>query len=70
MPRILHRIRDLGVYEHEPDAVINTGELLHGVLLAERPGVFAHVVERDAVVVGDGTWKVTYLVAEKAGTCA
>jgi ribosomal protein S18 acetylase RimI-like enzyme len=53
---ILRLIRDLATYEKEPDAVEATPEGLAEKLFGENPRVFAHVAERDGIVVGIAVW--------------
>ncbi|MFP5456182.1 MAG: N-acetyltransferase family protein, partial [Alphaproteobacteria bacterium] len=53
---ILRLIRDLATYEKEPDAVEATPEGLADKLFGENPRVFAHVAERDGIVVGIAVW--------------
>ena len=57
---ILACITALAVYEREPDAVENTVEALTDALFGAQPRVFAHVVERDSVIVGIAIWFLTY----------
>lgn len=57
---ILSRIRELAVYEREPDAVQNTAKLLTTTLFGPEPRAFAHVVERDERIVGIAVWFLTY----------
>ncbi|MFE5411037.1 GNAT family N-acetyltransferase [Microbacterium sp. NPDC056569] len=59
-PGILSLIRELAIYEKEPDAVENTVEALRASLFGAEPKVFAHVVERDGEIVGIAIWFVTY----------
>ncbi len=59
-PGILAGIRALAVYEREPDAVQNTERALTVTLFGEAPKAFAHVVERDGVIVGIAIWFLTY----------
>lgn len=59
-PGILTLIHALAVYEKEPDAVANTTEMLGASLFGPAPRVFAHVVERDGVIVGIALWFLTY----------
>jgi len=59
-PGILACIRALAEYEREPDAVENTVEALRETLFGPTPQAFAHVVEREGVVVGIALWFVTY----------
>ncbi|MDE0546858.1 GNAT family N-acetyltransferase [Microbacterium sp. C7(2022)] len=57
---ILSCIHALAVYEREPDAVENTVELLSETLFGEQPRAYAHVVEREGVIVGIAIWFLTY----------
>ncbi|MCR2815259.1 GNAT family N-acetyltransferase [Microbacterium jiangjiandongii] len=59
-PGILARIRDLAVYEREPDAVQNTDSALRESLFGAEPRVFAHVVERAGEIAGIAIWFLTY----------
>lgn len=57
----LHRlIRELAVYEREPDAVAATEADLRRVLFAEPPSVWADVVETDGRVVAMALWFLNY----------
>ena len=65
VPAILDLIRELAVYEREPDAVKNTVPVLADQLFCENPAVFAHVVEdTDAegspAVMGFALWFLNY----------
>jgi len=60
VPGILARIRDLAVYECEPDIVENTEEALAAALFGAAPSVFAHVVERAGEVLGIAVWFLSY----------
>ncbi|MER7798220.1 GNAT family N-acetyltransferase [Microbacterium sp. NPDC096154] len=60
VPGIFALIRELAVYEREPDAVTGTPEMLSAVLFGDRPTVFAHVVESDGEVVGIAIWFLNY----------
>ena len=51
VPAILQMIRELAVYEKEPDAVRNTPERLAGALFGDNPRVFATMAENAAGVV-------------------
>ncbi len=53
-------IRDLAVYELEPDAVESTDEDLRRALFASNPQVFAHVAVADGRVVGAAVWTVSF----------
>lgn len=57
---ILACITALAVYEREPDAVENTVEAIAETLFGAEPRAFAHVVERDGVIVGIAIWFLTY----------
>ncbi|MGA7207014.1 MAG: GNAT family N-acetyltransferase [Specibacter sp.] len=63
VPAILGMIHDLAVYEKEPDAVINTVEMLHASLFGDHPQVFVHVVDSPdagAPIVGFALWFLNY----------
>jgi len=55
-------IRELAVYEREPDAVVGTSAMLHDCLFGPNPRLHAHVLEvRDESTAddeGEGTWRV------------
>lgn len=53
---ILRLIRALATYEHEPDAVQATEEMLRARLFGDNPRVFAHIAERNGRVVGIAVW--------------
>ncbi|KQR90566.1 GCN5 family acetyltransferase [Microbacterium sp. Leaf347] len=57
---ILASIHALAVYENEPDAVETTLADLTGTLFGAQPQAFAHVVEKDGVIVGIALWFVTF----------
>lgn len=57
---ILACIQRLADYEHEPDAVANTVEMLTDSLFGDIPRVFAHVVERERAIVGIAIWFLSY----------
>ena len=59
-PGILAGIHALAVYEREPDAVANTVSALTETLFGPEPRAFAHVVEREAEIVGIAIWFLTY----------
>lgn len=59
-PGILACIQALADYEREPDAVENTTAALTATLFGDDPKAFAHVVERDGVIVGIALWFLTY----------
>ncbi|MBG6085753.1 GNAT family N-acetyltransferase [Zhihengliuella flava] len=65
VPVLLAMITDLAEYEREPDAVKNTGALLHEHLFGPHPTVFAHVAEDhtgagEPHIVGMAIWYLTY----------
>ncbi|RZU61228.1 GNAT family N-acetyltransferase [Zhihengliuella halotolerans] len=71
VPVLLALITELAEYEREPDAVRNTGALLHEHLFGPDPKVFAHVAEEtptdddgasagDPAVVGMAIWFLNY----------
>jgi GNAT superfamily N-acetyltransferase len=61
VPVILDLIRELAVYEREPDAVEATEELLHLALFGEAPTASCHVaLGVDGEVVGFALWYVTF----------
>ncbi len=45
VPHILRLIRDLAIYEKEPDAVKTTEAALEASLFGDQPAVFCHVIE-------------------------
>ena len=57
---ILECIRQLALYEREPDAVVTTPEQLRETLFGEHPSVFAHVVEKHGTIVGIAVWFLNY----------
>ena len=57
---ILECIRALAAYEREPDAVETTAAGLRETLFGGAPSVFAHVVEKDARIVGIAVWFLNY----------
>jgi ribosomal protein S18 acetylase RimI-like enzyme len=62
VPEILAHIRALAEFEREPDAVINTPELLHAVLFGPDPKAFAYVIDGDEPGTLDAIaiWYLTY----------
>lgn len=56
VPVILELIRELAVYEKEPDAVKTTEEQLERALFGDSPSVFAHIAEDDGGVQGFALW--------------
>lgn len=61
VPAILALIRELAVYEREPEASVEaTEDSLREVLFGPQPQVWAHVAELDGAVVGTAIWFVTF----------
>ncbi|MDJ0315664.1 MULTISPECIES: GNAT family N-acetyltransferase [Arthrobacter] len=63
VPAILGMIHDLAVYEKEPDAVVNTTEMLHANLFGDNPQIYAHVVDSPVAgepIVGFALWFLNY----------
>lgn len=60
VPVILELVRELAVYEREPDAVEATEGMLEAALFGERPAASCHVAELDGQVVGFALWYVTF----------
>lgn len=60
VPVIAGLIRELAIYEREPDAVVATEDDLRRALFGPSPAVFAHVAEEDGTVVGYALWFLTY----------
>ncbi|MFD1211487.1 GNAT family N-acetyltransferase [Arthrobacter sp. GCM10027362] len=56
VPAVLELIRELAVYEKEPDAVKATEQHLRQALFGPEPAVFAHVAEVDGEVEGMALW--------------
>jgi GNAT superfamily N-acetyltransferase len=52
VPLILHLIRELAIYEREPDAVVATEEMLHDALFGAEPAAYALIGELDGEAVG------------------
>ena len=57
---ILDLIRELAIYEREPDAVKNTESSLVSHLFGPDPQVYALVVEHEGTVLGFALWFLTY----------
>ena len=57
---ILRLIKDLAIYEKEPDKVVATEEQLRAALFNQQPHVFAHVIEVDKRIVGMAVWFLNY----------
>ncbi|HRY09364.1 MAG: GNAT family N-acetyltransferase [Actinobacteria bacterium] len=60
LPLLLGFITELAEYEREPDAVKADADALGRALFADRPHVFAHVVEIDGEVVGMSIWFLNF----------
>lgn len=60
VPAVLEMVRELAVYEREPDAVRMTPEQLHGALFGPRPSVFAHVSDDGNRLLGFALWFLTF----------
>jgi len=62
VPAILQLVRDLAVYEKEPDAAKATQEQFLAALFPDTgtPTTFAHVAEVDGKVVGMAIWYLTF----------
>lgn len=60
VPAVLELVRDLAVYEREPDAVKMTEQQLSDALFGEHPAVFAHVVDDGGRLQGFALWFRTF----------
>ena len=61
VPVILELVRELAVYEREPDAVEATEEMLREALFGSAPVASCHVAQdTDGEVVGFALWYVTF----------
>ena len=60
VPVLLQLVRELAVYEREPDAVETTEPMLHAALFGFSPVASCHVAEQDGQVVGFALWYVTF----------
>ncbi|MFC7485787.1 N-acetyltransferase family protein [Knoellia sp. CPCC 206453] len=62
VPAILQLVRDLAVYEKEPDAAKATEAQFHAALFPATgtPTTFAHVAEVDGTIVGMAVWYLTF----------
>ena len=60
MPVVLELVRELAVYEREPDAVEATAPMLHDALFGPAPVASCHVAEAGGQVVGFALWYVTF----------
>lgn len=57
---IFHCIRELAIYEKEPDAVENSPEMIREALFGSSPTVFAFVVEKGEEIVGIAVYFLNY----------
>ena len=60
VPVLLELVRELAVYEKEPDAVLATEPDLHDALFGTDPSAGCHVAELDGAVVGFALWYRTF----------
>ena len=60
VPTILELIRELAVYEREPDAVEATEPMIEAALFGATPVASCHVAELDGEVAGFALWYVTF----------
>lgn len=60
VPTLLQLVRELAVYEKEPDAVVATEDDLHAALFGADPVASCHVAEQDSTVVGFALWYRTF----------
>lgn len=60
IPALLDLIRELALYEREPDAVETSEDALRASLFGSNPAVFAHVAEHEGGVVGCAIWFLSY----------
>ena len=60
VPVVLELVRELAVYEREPDAVEATEEMLRAALFGPAPAASCHVAALDGEVVGFALWYVTF----------
>ena len=60
VPVLLALVRELAVYEREPDAVETTEAMLHAALFGPAPVAGCHVALLDGEVVGMALWYVTF----------
>ncbi|HYG92170.1 MAG TPA: GNAT family N-acetyltransferase [Nocardioides sp.] len=60
VPDVLRLIKELAEYERDPDAVVNTEDLLRTTLFGEAPVASALVAVVDGAVVGLAIWFRTY----------
>ncbi len=57
---LLRLVRELAVYEREPDAVVATERLLHEALFGSDPSASCLVAETEGAVVGLALWFPTF----------
>ena len=60
VPVLLELVRELAIYEREPDAVEATAPMLSEALFGASPVACCHVAEIDGQVVGFALWYVTF----------
>ncbi len=60
VPVLLQLVRELAIYEREPDAVETTEPMLHEALFGAAPVASCHVAVVDGEVVGFALWYVTF----------
>ena len=60
VPAILGLIRELAMYEREPEAVVATEDGLRSALFVAAPAAFCHVAEADGAVVGFALWFLNF----------
>ena len=60
VPDVLALVRELAVYEREPDAVETTEQMLHDAVFGSSPVASCHVAVLDGQVVGMALWYVTF----------
>lgn len=60
VPVLLQLVRELAVFEREPDAVLATEEDLHAALFGADPSASCHVAEDGGRVVGFALWYRTF----------
>ncbi|MFP5219673.1 MAG: N-acetyltransferase family protein [Actinomycetes bacterium] len=61
VPVLLALVRELAIYEREPDAVVATEELLHEALFGAHPVASCHVaLDESGDVAGFALWYVTF----------
>ncbi|MBC7304715.1 MAG: GNAT family N-acetyltransferase [Nocardia sp.] len=60
VPAMVGLVHDLAEYEKAPAECTLTDPQLHAALFGPAPALFAHVAERDGVVVGCAIWFLNY----------